>query len=111
MLDFSFATPDEISQELARRLKTARLAQGLRQLELALRAGVSEGTIKTLENKGKSTVASLIRVAQALGLTQDLQQAFVLQVHSIADMEQVQQASRQRAPRRPHAVGSTGSKA
>ncbi len=110
MLDFSFATPDEITQELARRLKTARLAQGLRQPALALRAGVSEGTIKTLENKGKSTVASLIRVVQALGLTQDLQQAFVLQVHSIADMEQAQQASRQRAPRQPRPVGSAGSK-
>jgi hypothetical protein len=30
MLDFSFATADEIAQELARRLKVARLAQGLR---------------------------------------------------------------------------------
>lgn len=72
---------------------------------------MSEGTIKTLENKGKSTVASLIRVAQALGLTQDLQQAFVLQVHSIAEMEQAQQASRQRAPRQPRPVGCAGSKA
>lgn len=110
-MDFSFATPDEIAQVLARRLKTARLAQGLQQSALALRAGVSEGTIKTLENKGKSTVASLIRVAQALGLAQDLQQTFVLQVHSIADMEQAHQASRQRAPRQPRSVGSAGSKA
>jgi hypothetical protein len=30
MLDFSCATADEIAQELARRLKVARLAQGLR---------------------------------------------------------------------------------
>lgn len=111
MLDFSFATADEISQELARRLKAARLAQGIQQPELALRAGVSAGTVKALENKGQSTLASLIRVVQALGLTQDLQQAFVLQVRSIADMEQAQQASRQRAPRRRSPPGSAGTKA
>lgn len=101
MLDFNFATADEIAQELARRLKTARLAQGLQQPELALRAGVSAGTVKSLENKGQSTLTSMIRVVQALGMTQDLQQAFVLQVRSIADMEQAQQPARKRAPRRP----------
>jgi transcriptional regulator with XRE-family HTH domain len=101
MLDFSFATADEIAQELAGRLRAARLAQGLQQSELALRAGVSAGTVKALEKSGQSTVTSLIRVVQALGLTQDLQQAFVLEVRSIAQMEQAQRAQRQRAPRRP----------
>ena len=110
-MDFSFATPDEIAQELTRRLKAVRLAQGIQQPELALRAGVSVGTIKTLENKGRSTMASLIRVVQALGLTQDLQQAFVLQVQSIADMEQTQKATRQRAPRRSRPAGSAATKA
>ena len=101
MLDFNFAAPDEIAQELAHRLKAARLAHGLQQPELALRAGVSTGTVKSLENKGQSTLASMIRVVQALGLAHDLQQAFVLQVRSIADMEQAQQPPRKRAPRRP----------
>lgn len=110
MLDFSFATPNEIAQELARRLKTARLSQGLQQPELALRAGVSAGTVKALENKGQSTLASLIRVVQALGLTRDLQGAFVLHVRSISDMEQAQQASRRRAPRRLRPAGSAGTK-
>jgi len=100
-VDFSFATADEIAQELAGRLRAARLAQGLQQAELALRAGVSAGTVKTLEKTGQSTVTSLIRVVQALGLTQDLQRAFLLEVRSIAQMEQAQRAQRQRAPRRP----------
>lgn len=104
MLDFNFATPDEIAQELADRLKAARLAQGLQQPELALRAGVSAGTVKSLENKGQSTLASMIRVVQALGLTHDLQQAFVLQVRSIADMQKAQQPARKRAPRRPRST-------
>ena len=111
MLDFSFATADEVAQELARRLKVARLAQGLRQPELALRAGVSTGTVKALENKGQSTIASLVRVVQALGLSADLQQVFVRQVNSIADMEQAQQAPRKRASRRPHPGSAGDSKA
>lgn len=106
MLDFSFATVDEIAQELAGRLKAARLAQGLQQSELALRAGVSAGTVKALEKNGQSTVTSLIRVVQALGLTQDLQRAFVLEVRSIAQMEQAQRAQRQRAPRKPKSKGT-----
>lgn len=110
MLDFSFATADEIALELAGRLRAARLAQGLQQSELALRAGVSAGTVKTLEKSGQSTVISLIRVVQALGLTQHLQQAFVLEVRSIAQMEQAQHAQRQRAPRKPK-VTSTGTDA
>jgi transcriptional regulator with XRE-family HTH domain len=100
MLDFSFASVDEIALELAGRLKAARLSQGLQQSELALRAGVSAGTVKALEKNGQSTVTSLIRVVQALGLTQDLQQAFVPEVRSIAQMEQAQRAQRQRAPRK-----------
>lgn len=101
ILDFGFATVGEIAQELAGRLKAARLAQGLQQSELALRAGVSAGTVKALEKNGQSTVTSLIRVVQALGLTQHLQQAFLLEVRSIAQMEQAQSAQRQRAPRKP----------
>jgi transcriptional regulator with XRE-family HTH domain len=108
MLDVSFASADEIARELASRLKAARLAQGLQQSELALRAGVSAGTVKALEKKGQSTVASLIRVVQALGLTRDLQRAFVLEVRSIAQMEQAQRAQRQRAPRKPRATGGAG---
>ena len=110
-MDFSFSSPDEIARELARRLKAARLVQGLQQPELALRAGLSVGTVKALENKGQSTLSSLIRVVQALGLAQDLQQAFVLQVHSIAQMEDSQQAVRRRAPRRPGAASSSDHKA
>ena len=105
LLDFSFATADEIAQELARRLKAARLTQGLQQPDLAQRAGVSVGTVKALENKGQSTIASLIRVVQALGLIADLQQSFVVQIRSIAEMERAQQAVRQRAPRRPRQTG------
>ncbi len=130
MLDFSFATPDEITEVLAARLKAARLAQGLSQHELARHAGVSTGTVKALENTGKSTLSSLIRIVQALGLVQELQQVFTPNVQSIADMEKAHlqvlghahphahphahqpahPKARQRAPRRPTASVDDGKK-
>ena len=100
MLDFTFSTSDEITAELGLRLKAVRLSQSLTQADLAERAGISVGTVKALERTGQSCVASLVRVVQALGLTDQLQSLFVLQVQSIAAMEQAQRAKRQRAPRK-----------
>lgn len=100
MFDFGLSTVDEIAQELGRRLKTARLAQGLQQGELASRAGVSRATVTALENHGRSTLNSLIRVVQALGLEQDLQPLFEFKVESIAQMEHAEADKRQRAPRK-----------
>ena len=100
MLDFAFSTINEITAELGLRLKAVRLSQSLTQADLADRAGVSVGTVKALEKTGQSSVASLARVVQALGLTDQLQSLFVLKVQSIAEMEQAQLATRQRAPRK-----------
>ena len=49
MLDFAFSTSDEITAELGLRLKAVRLSQSLTQADLAERAGVSVGTVKSLE--------------------------------------------------------------
>lgn len=100
MLDFAFFTSDEITAELGLRLKAVRLSQSLSQADLAERAGVSAGTVKALEKTGQSSLASLVRVVQALGLSDQLQALFVLKVQSIAEMEQAQLAKRQRAPRK-----------
>ena len=100
MLDFTFSACDEITAELGLRLKAVRLSQSLTQADLAERAGISVGTVKSLERTGQSSVASLVRVVQALGLTDQLQSLFVLKVQSIAEMEQAQLAQRRRAPRK-----------
>ena len=100
-MNFNFATADEVTAELGRRLKAARLAQALQQTDLALRAGVSLGAVKTLENTGQSTMASFVRVVLALGMVDELQPLFVREVRSIADMEARAPSQRQRAPRKP----------
>lgn len=99
-MDIGFATHEEVCKELGVRLKAQRLEQQFTQEELAARAGVSAGTVKNLENKGQSSMESAVRIALALGLADHFQTLFKLQVKSIAQMEQAEQAKRLRAPRR-----------
>lgn len=101
MLDFTFATHQEICAELGHRLKRQRLVQALTQKDLAVRAGVAPGTVKNLEGKGVSSLESLIRIVMALGLLDELASLFALQAaQSIAQMERAQLAERKRAPSR-----------
>ncbi len=100
MISFKFSTIDEICQELGQRLKAQRLAQGMLQADLAVRAGVSHGTVKSIEKSGQSTLQSMVRIAQALGLEGEMQSVFVLQSRSIAEMERNEAGIRQRASRK-----------
>ena len=89
--------------ELGQRLRFERLAQELTHQELAAMAGVAPGTIKKLESNGASSLETVVRVVQALGLTDELQALFILPSQSISQMEQAaqaQQVQRVRAPRR-----------
>lgn len=99
-MDPALATPNEILHELGGRLRQQRLAQQLSQQELAAMAGVALGTIKKLENSGGSSLETVVRVVQALGLADELQPLFVLKRNSIAQMLQAAQPLRQRAPRK-----------
>lgn len=100
IMDFTFASAEEIRRALAARLRAQRLSQEIPQSELAQMAGISLGAVKTLERDGASSLETVIRVAQALGLADTLQSLFVLQRQSIAQMEQAELTQRQRAPRR-----------
>ena len=97
MLYISLAANEEICRELGSRLKAQRLARNLSQQELAARAGVSAGTVKNLENKGQSSLESLVRIVSALDLVEELGGLFVLRTGSIAEMERAEPARRSRA--------------
>lgn len=100
ILDFNLATHLEICQELGRRLRLKRLLKRLKQTELALRAGVSVGTVKNLESKGQSSIESLVRVVVALDLVNDLSLLFGSKLQSIAEVEQMERLVSKSIPRR-----------
>jgi transcriptional regulator with XRE-family HTH domain len=54
-------------EELGARARRQRVAQGLKQEELAVKAAVGLNVIKSFENGRSITVESLARVLQALG--------------------------------------------
>ncbi|MCC6533622.1 MAG: helix-turn-helix transcriptional regulator [Burkholderiales bacterium] len=98
---FNLASASEILHTLGQRVRAQRLAQGMPQRELAQMAGLSLGALRKLESSGRSSLETLIRAVQALGLVNELEGLFVLRRQSIAQMEKVEAASqRQRAPRR-----------
>jgi|SRR5579872_2178724 len=61
------STTTEWEHQLGADVRRLRLAQGLTQVELAERANVSLSAVKYLEGGRGSSLASLIRVARALG--------------------------------------------
>jgi transcriptional regulator with XRE-family HTH domain len=100
MLDFGFATDQEVRIELGHRLRHQRLLKGISQEELAVRAGISVSTIKLIESKGQSTLENFVRVLLALDLAVEMQTLFESKPLSIAMMERMQKTQRIRAPRK-----------
>ncbi len=99
-LDFNFSSADEISSVLAQRLKSLRVQREIAQADMALRMGVSRSTLNTLENTGKGSLTSWIKLVQCLGQEAQLQPLFKPVIASIADMQQQQQPARQRVTRK-----------
>jgi transcriptional regulator with XRE-family HTH domain len=62
-------TIDEWERELGQQFRAARITEDLDQLALAERAGVSVGAVRNLERGTGSSLATVIRVARALGRT------------------------------------------
>lgn len=60
-------TDREVALMLSHRLKKERIAQQLKQAELAERAKLSVSTIKNFENHGKITLINLISILKGLG--------------------------------------------
>lgn len=99
MFQFGLATTDEISEELASRLRAHRLAQNIQQSELAARAGISRKTLSNFEKSGKVSLEVFLRIVAALGLSESMSTLFELKQKSIRAMELAEQ-QRQRASRR-----------
>jgi len=63
--------PTAIMQGIAERVKRNRLELNLTQKALALRSGVSFGSLRKFETTGEISLKSLIKIAIALDTTDD----------------------------------------
>jgi transcriptional regulator with XRE-family HTH domain len=64
----------EVAQELAARVRTARLQLGWSQDELARRAGLRPATYRLFEQTGRIALLRLLRVLSVLGRLPDVDQ-------------------------------------
>ncbi|ESQ91472.1 hypothetical protein ABAC460_05675 [Asticcacaulis sp. AC460] len=67
----SLYTPQDVLTEVCQRFKALRLASGLTQEGLAMRSGVSLGSLKRFETNGQINFDSLLRLALVLGRLDD----------------------------------------
>jgi transcriptional regulator with XRE-family HTH domain len=88
MNGFSLATPEQISQTLAARIKELRLARGWKQATLAQRSGVSLASLRRFEESGRVSLQHLLALAFALNRLDDFDALFQApRASSIAELE------------------------
>lgn len=91
--------PRDVALSLAQRGKELRLAQNLTQDGLALRAGVSLGSLKRFEVSGQVALKTLLQIADALGRLDDFSQIFLPAAYRTLD-ELIAPKMRQRGRRK-----------
>jgi transcriptional regulator with XRE-family HTH domain len=88
MNGFSLATPEQISQTLAARIKELRLARGWKQATLAQRSGVSLASLRRFEESGRVSLQHMLALAFALNRLDDFDALFQApRASSIAELE------------------------
>ncbi|MCM1184868.1 MAG: helix-turn-helix domain-containing protein [Roseburia sp.] len=75
---FSFLrkTPGEIQTLIAGRIRMIRRRRKISQKKLSELSGVSLGSVKRFEQSGEISFFSLIKIAAALGLSNELERLF-----------------------------------
>lgn len=75
---FSFLskTPGEIQKLIAERIRIIRRRRKISQKKLSELSGVSLGSVKRFEQSGEVSFLSLIKIATALGLNNELEHLF-----------------------------------
>jgi transcriptional regulator with XRE-family HTH domain len=71
-----FSTPKEVALEIANRAREKRLSLNLSQKTLAERSGVSLGSLKKFEQRGKISLESLLQISYILDSIDNFDQLF-----------------------------------
>lgn len=83
MNNFDFLkSPNDVSKEIAKRVRERRKEKKLTQVQLSKRADVSLGSLKRFERTGEISLSSLIKLAFALGKEDDFDSLFARKGYS-----------------------------
>ncbi len=92
MSAYSLQTPEQVSIDLAARLRELRLVKGWRQVTLAERSGVSLGSLRRFEESGRVSLRNLLKLSFALGRLDDFDALFQApSASSMAELEAAQE--------------------
>ena len=103
-------TTQELMQDIGQAARARRLAANLAQTGLEQRSGVSLGSIKSFERSGKISLEALLKIAMALGVSQETvrrdirplaQSGHVVKLHGIV----VGTSTQPKVTRSPSATG------
>ncbi|MEZ3436728.1 MAG: helix-turn-helix transcriptional regulator [Lachnospiraceae bacterium] len=76
MTEYLWETAEEINQALAGRVRAIRKRRSISQEKLSEMSGVSLGSVKRFERTGNISLLSLTKIANALGLTDEIKSLF-----------------------------------
>lgn len=84
MNNFIFYTksPNDIAKEFVEKIKRQRKMLKISQVQLALKSGVSLGSIKRFESKYEISLNSLIKILVALNLEKDFENLFTRKTYN-----------------------------
>ncbi len=82
---FNPKTPNEIAKELVAKIKQQRKKLKISQAQLAVKSGVSLGSIKRFESRYEISLNSFIKILIALNLEQDLENLFTQKNYNSID--------------------------
>lgn len=79
---FFLVSPNEVSMNIAARMRERRKERKLSQIQLSERSDVSLGSLKRFERTGEISLSSLIKLAFALGCENDFDSLFARRGYS-----------------------------
>lgn len=75
-MEYLLKTIEELSKEIATRLKTIRKSKKITQKDLSIRSNVSLSSIKRWEEDGEISFISFIKIVRTLGVEGEIDNLF-----------------------------------
>ena len=75
-------TPNDVNNDIVKRMRERRKEKKFTQAELSLRSGVSLGSLKRFEQTGNISLIALIKIAFVLGCESDFDNIFAKKEYS-----------------------------